>query len=134
MSIHCRFGNTSLVVILLILASAHALGQGQPNSNISISISPPAIQPVNGKLPTSVLLGVFEDDCARVGKDLNGYDIQITGSGVSLSPPKKGTCAIIATLTIDPGAPAGNYRVVLYDKAGTPSGSAPFSILDSASG
>jgi hypothetical protein len=102
--------------------------------DISIGLSPQVVQPVNGKLPSSVNLAVFEKDCEKVNQDLSAYSIQIAGIGLSLSSPKAGKCVITATLAIDPNTPAATSKVILLDGGGHPSGSADFAILDSTAG
>ena len=107
---------------------------------IPITVSPRVLQPSNGKLPASVNLAVFEKDCddSRQGTDFDltrGFDLKITGSGLSLTPPaKRNTCAITEGLAIDPSAPAGSYSVILLDAQGDPRGWADIAVMDTLAG
>jgi len=110
---------------------------------IPITVYPKVIQPANGKLPTSVDLAVFESNCDdKAATDLangpNGpYTIMVTGSGIKPDPkssPKANKCTVTVALTIDPNAPAQDYKVILNDRAGNPVGSANMAVLDSSAG
>lgn len=102
---------------------------------IPISVSPLVVQPVNGKLPASIILAVSADPpCGGKVADLSKDSISLTGSGLTLGELKIGPCTITSTLTIDPNTPAGGYDVVLLDHNGLPRGHAKFSVLDITAG
>jgi hypothetical protein len=115
------------VLAAVILANLVSFSFGQ--DNIEIGITPVAIQPTNGKLPSSVYLAVFEKDCARQNKDFRSYWVQITG-GLSISSQTAGECVIAATIALDSSTPAGTYSVILLDSQKKPVGHAEFAILD----
>jgi hypothetical protein len=103
---------------------------------IKISVSPPAVQPVNGKLPASINLAVSADPPCGADStlDLTKYRISLSGSGLTLGSLNTGQCTITSAVTIDPSAPAGSYDVVLSDANGLVRGKAKFSVLDTTAG
>jgi len=102
---------------------------------IPITVTPQVIQPLNGKLPTSMTIAVFERDCdATKGIDLTQggatpYSLTITGSGLTLSSQNGSKCTITSTLAIDPNAPPGAYSVILDDPNKNPVGSADLAVM-----
>jgi uncharacterized protein YjdB len=100
----------------------------------AISVTPQVVQPVGGKLPNSVKLAVFVTDCDKSGINLNGYYLDITGGGLSLSQTTVGRCVLTSTLSIDASAAPGTFSVILRDNNGNPIGSSDFAILDSKAG
>jgi uncharacterized protein YjdB len=101
---------------------------------ISVSLSPTLIQPVGGKLPASMNLGIFVADCDKKAIDLTGYSLFATGAGLSLSPPTVGNCTMTSKLSIDPSTTPGSFTIFLRDNNNNPVGSTHLTILDSTSG
>ena len=104
----------------------------QASDQISISASPVVVQP--GKSTLTFNLGVTATECDKVNADLTTYTLQITGTGLSLSQPHPGKCIIDETLSVDPSAPAGNYKLLLMDKDGTPRGYTDIAVLEPSAG
>jgi hypothetical protein len=135
----CKFLVFSICVSVIIsvpgtLARAQS-GATTPATDISISSSPAVLQPTAGKLPTSVLLLVTAKGCGQDSTlSLEKYSIQIAAAGLSLPAQVPGKCAISGTMKVDPSAPAGNYKIVLLDPSGRPSGTTDFSVMDASSG
>jgi len=100
----------------------------------SIQVSPQVIQPVGGKLPSSVNVAVFVKDCEKSGINLNGYSLMITGGGLSFSRPTAGQCVMTSILTIDASAAPGTFAVVLRDNNNNPVATSDFAILESTAG
>jgi hypothetical protein len=109
-------------------------------TNILITMSPRVIQPANGKLPTSVNLGIFEQNCDdKTGVDLSKggsapYSIVITGGGLTPGSPSPSKCAVTSAITIDSSATSGTYRVMLVNKDKKLVASSELAVLDSSAG
>lgn len=109
-------------------------------TNISITMSPRVIQPANGKLPASVNLGVFEQNCDdKTGVDLSQggsapYSIVITGGGLTPASPSASKCAVTSAITIDSSATSGAHRVMLVNKDKKLVASSELAVLDSSAG
>ena len=120
------------------LTTVFSTGQSQPSSppsgDMSITASPTVVQPSNGKLPSSITLAVFANDCEKVNADLTQYSLQLTGTGLSLAQPSTGKCTITTKMNIDPNAPTGQYKILLLDKDGKPRGQADFAVLEASAG
>jgi hypothetical protein len=103
-------------------------------ADIPIKVSPPVLKTVNGKLPGSVTLAAYADPCDNNTPNLTQYRISLTGGFLTPMGMQGGQCMVMATVTVDPNAPAGDYDVVLLDPSGHPVGRATLSILDVAAG
>jgi hypothetical protein len=107
---------------------------------ISVTMSPRVIQPANGKLPASVNLGIFEQNCDdKTGVDLSQggsapYSIVITGGGLTPSSSSASKCAITSAVTINSSATSGTYRVMLVNKDKKLVASSELALLDSSAG
>src|SRR6266851_4369226 len=115
---------------LLTLLKSATQGQATPTvpGEISITASPTVVQPTNGKLPSSLNLAIFANDCEKTNADLTKYSLQLTGTGLSLTQPATGKCTITAKMNIDQNAPSGQYKILLLDQNGKPSGRADFAV------
>jgi hypothetical protein len=108
--------------------------------SIAITANPQVISPTNGKLPATITLGIFEQNCDdKTGTDLTQagapYTLAITGSGLtSSSSPNASKCTIATVVTVDPNAPPGARKVMLLDKDKNPVGSADLTVMDSSAG
>ena len=133
---------SSLVLVAVLFGTGYQLTAQAQITTIPITVTPQVIQPVNGKLPASINLAVFERNCDdQTGIDLtlpeNGapYTLAITGSGLTpSSQPNRSKCTVTSVLTIDPNAPPGTYKVILADKDKKPVGSADITVLDNSAG
>jgi hypothetical protein len=121
-------------MLLLPSIQIHAQ-QTSADDGSRITVNPEAIQPVNGKLPASVLLAVSLKTCAA-GSDISKDSVVILGAGLSLEKAKAGLCDITGTLTIDPATSPGKFRVMLVNSDGEPIDNthASISVLDSGAG
>jgi hypothetical protein len=129
------------VTLLSALLSTGAIAQNPPTippstaTSIPIGVSPSTVQPVNGKLPSSMLLAIFAKNCDENSKEnLTPYTVRLTGAGLTLSEFHYGKCAITSTLTIDPSTPPGIHKVFLTDISGSMQGIADFAVVDIAAG
>jgi hypothetical protein len=126
-----------MLVTVLLGANYRANAQATP---LAITVSPQVITTVNGKLPATITLGVFEQNCDdKTGTDLTKdgapYTLAITGSGLTpSSSPNASKCTIAAVVAVDPNAPPGARKVMLLDKAKNPVGSADLTVMDSSAG
>lgn len=102
-------------------------------SQVAINLTPSVIQPVNGKLPSPVSVGVAVQDCAGTDLTAGNYSLSITGAGLSFSTPNIGKCLITSNLTIDASVSAGTASVILLNN-NQPVGSANLSIMDTGAG
>ncbi|MGA9939928.1 MAG: hypothetical protein WBP92_16905, partial [Candidatus Acidiferrales bacterium] len=124
------------------LPAAAPLAPAAANPPISITLSRGFIGPTGGKLPTSMTLEVFEENCdSSKGVPLAAvapaasYALEIAGSGgISITGQKPGRCSIIASLKIDPNTPAGKEYVTLLDAAGAPVTSAELMVQSASAG
>jgi hypothetical protein len=102
---------------------------------IKIGVNPAVLRPVNGKLPQSLNIAIYEQTC-NAGVDLSGtspaYSLWATG-GLTPKDSKNGPCSITSALTIDPSLGAGTYDIFLL-KDGKPVGHAALTVLDSSAG
>jgi hypothetical protein len=97
--------------------------------------SPRVIQPVGGKLPSSVTLAVLKNcDDPRPPADLTGHHLVITGNGLSLAGQQQNSskCVIQTSLSIDANTPPGTYSLIIEDSTGKPDGYTEISVLDNA--
>ena len=90
------------------------------NPSFSIMVSPEIIQSVNGELPRSVILEVFEKSCDdRNGINLSEastpYSIHITGSGLFADSIGVSRCVISTSVSIGPDAEFGTYQILVLD-------------------
>jgi hypothetical protein len=76
---------------------------------------------------------VYADPCDAGTPDLTGYTISLMGGFLTLTKQQGGKCMVMATITVDPNTPAGDYGVVLLNNT-TPRGHATLSITDAAAG
>lgn len=102
-------------------------------SEVPITLTPSVIQPVNGKLPSPVSVGVAVQNCAGTDLTAGNYSLSITGAGLSFSTPNVGKCLITSNLTIDASVSAGTASVILLNN-NKPVGSGNLSIMDTAAG
>lgn len=106
----------------------------QAATDIKIAASPAVVQASNGKLPASIPLAVTAKACDK-DVDLHSDTLFIAAAGLSFSAkPAAGQCALTTTLSIDPNAPPGNYKIVLMDANGKPVGSTDFAVLETTAG
>ena len=131
-------GQTTIRVVSGSVAGSISLTVNKQNNveipvipQLSISVNPQVVQPSSGKLPPFVPIGVFVNDCEKSVTNLNGYSLQVTGSGLSLSPPIPGKCVLNSNLTIAPNAASGTFKIFLRDNNNNPVGYTDFAILDS---
>jgi len=124
---------------LFLNPPARAQSAAQPAasapSDIEITASPAVVQASNGKLPSTQLLAVTAKSCNSV--DLSNYTLQIAAPGLSIAKTPAlaaGKCTIMGTINIDPSTPAGNYKVILSDSNGKPSGNVDFAVLEATAG
>jgi hypothetical protein len=107
---------------------------GARPQSMSISISPPAISPVNGKVPTSASVSVSVNGCngdSAIDLTTGGYTLGMTGVGNTFSTPSLNKCFLTSTLAI--GAGPGDFSVVLYDGKNA-LGETSLGVLDATAG
>jgi hypothetical protein len=127
------------------LCNSSALGQVQTNPAATPSYVPPSlkfrasprvIQPLGGKLPSTMTLAVL-GNCDDPKINLSTQKLVITGSGLSLplDQQKASKCVISGTLTIDPNTPPGIYTVLIANKSDDVAiDSTEISVLDTGAG
>lgn len=124
-----------VLALTLLFGLLHSKLEAQVSgADIAITANPTVVQPQNGKLPTSLTLAVFANDCEKSNLDLTQYSLQLTGTGLSLAQPSAGRCSISAKMNIEPNTPTGQYKILLLDKNGAPRGAADFAVMEASAG
>src|SRR6266478_1483099 len=138
--IFCRFVRSFLIVLV---SSTMLFSQNQPPVSDPAAApafvpsvplfraSPPVIQPIGGKLPTSMNIAVIENCQSPNAVDLTNDHLVVTGAGLTPTQPSPGSkCLIPVSLDINPNTPAGTYSIMIVDRNGSPVGSTDISVLD----